>query len=650
MRYLLICAIVFAALVRDALGQVSRLPAAPTGGPGAAATQQIDARRNYLKAIGVWDSTPPGGLKPDEAAKALAQLDAALRSMDLYVYTSAVQDLGNSQYRSFAQDAVLKLLLPCFKTAETEQMRFTAQGLLIDHVARRYGSKARPALPDILRIVTDVRAQPYLRGQAVEAAARIAPGDKAVVDAFIAAAVHPQPANSSGVHDRIAERLGEMGKAAWPAKKALLAICARGPWYEDSAALALGKLALDDPPRPLADYLDRLAAPDRIPLEQAAAAFLHVQQACLPGSAIRPPNFMALQPFQVQVEQPLKGLDRRRAARARPVLLKIVADRPGNDIYIRSALRTLAVIGSGASREAARVLVDVLTRKPIGETHQARNEARAVLALFEPADTAAVPIFAGGIDTLAKDDIHEWLSRCTLAQVIGRYGKDARPAVPALLRNLERFRRAPTVPAYPAYEEMAACVNALVGAGDVPGARTIVLHLLDPDAPLLRKAAATDPTVQASLLLALGKLELPGAGEERDAVLDRLYGALGSRSGLVVSAGAKLVVRHGRSFEAKEVNTLVSWLVRVVTGAAPLKEDRASGIVPLAFAVDEPTGIPRAFAARALAALGPRAREALPALEALSAQPLVNVQGTFLPAPPLNAVIREARKAVEAIR
>jgi hypothetical protein len=650
MRYLLTCAIVFAALVPDALGQVSRLPTAPNGGPGAAATQQIDARRNYLKAIRVWDFTPIGGLNTDEAAKALAQLDAALRSTDPYVYTSAVQDLTNSQYRSFAEGAVLNLLLPCFKTAETEQMRFTAQGLLIDHVARRYGSKASAALPDILRIVTDVRAQPYLRGQAVEAAARIAPGDKAVVDAFIAAATRPQPANSSGVHDRIAERLGEMGKAAWPAKKALLAIFARGPWYEDSAALALGKLALDDPPRPFADYLDRLAAPDRIPLEQAAAAFLHVQQACLPGSAIRPPNLMALQPFQVHVEQALKGLDRRRAAQSRPVLLKTIADRPGCDVYIRSALRTLVVIGPGASPRAARLLVDVLTRRPIGETPEARNEARAVLALFEPADKAAVPIFADGIDTLAKDDIHEWLSRCTLAQVIGRYGKDARPAAPALLRNLERFRRAPTVAAYPAYEEMAACADALAGAGDVPGARATVLHLLDPDGPLLKKAAGADPTVQASLLLALGKLDLPGAGEERDAVLDRLHGALGSRSGLVVSTGAKLVVRHARSFDAKEVKTLVPRLVRVVTGAAPLKADQASGIVPLDFGANEPTGIPRAFAARALAALGPRARDALPALEALAAQKLVDVRGTFLPEPPLNAIIREARKAVEAIR
>ncbi len=437
--------------------------------PSAAATGEIAARRDYLKAINVWDSMPRGDLKEAEVATAVAQLESALRSKDAHVYYGAVQDLMNSQYRAFPPDAILKLLLPSLSVRETDQKRITAQGFIIEHLARHYGPKAKDALPELLRIVKDAGAPTYVRGQAIEAAARIGPGDKAVVDAFIVAATNPEPKNTSGVHDRIAERLGEMGKAAWPAKPALLAIFNRAPWYEDDAALALGKLALDNPPRPLGDYLDRLAKLDRLPLEQAAAAFIHVQRACLPGAALRSPRFMALQPNQVNVAQALAKLDRKNAERVRPVLLKIVADRPGGDVYIRSALCTLAVIGPGASPAAARVLVDVLARRPFGKTHEARNEARAVLALFEPGDKAAVPIFAEAFNTIGKDESHEWLSRTTLAQLIARYGKDARPAVPALICNLERFRTPTTFPQFPVYEEVAACVDALAAAGgDAP--------------------------------------------------------------------------------------------------------------------------------------------------------------------------------------
>jgi hypothetical protein len=646
------CLLPVAILLGFALPAFCQPPPPPASiGASAAATQEIETRRKHLQAMGVWDTMPPAPLKEADVAKALTQLEAALRSRDPHVYTSAVHDLSNSQYRGFAPKAILKLALPCLHVPETEQQRVTAQGLLMEHLARRYGPTAKDALPDLLRIVTDVKAHAYLRGQAIDAAARIAPGDKAVVDAFIDAALKPEPQHSSGVHERIAERLGDMGKAAWPAKAALLKIRERGAWYEDYAVLALGKLALDDTPRPLEDYLDRLAAVDRIPLEQAAAAFIHIQKACLPGAAVRPPHHASLQPFQVNVEQVLRELDRKRAERARPVLLKLIADRAGGDIFVRSALRTLAIIGPGSSPEAARVLVTVLTAKPLAVTAEARLEAQSVLCLFEPADKAAVVVLADGLNRLVKDEPHEWLSRCDLAQVIGRFGKDARPAVPALIRALDRFKSPATIGRYPAYEEMGACVDALAAAGgDVPGARAVVLHLLDADAPLLRNAGPADASVQAHLLLALGKMGLPSAGEERDAVLDRLRGGLGRDQTLAFNAAAKAVVRNGASFTAMEAKTLVPWLVRVVSGESPIKSDPGGSMVPLDFTYEEGMIGPCGFAARALGAMGKLSRDALPALAPLAEQPLVDVKGTYRAEPAMNFVIREARKAVEAIR
>jgi hypothetical protein len=623
--------------------------AQPPQGPSPQAVQQVEARRKHLEAMGVWFMRPVAPLKEADVQKALAQLQEALASPDGYVYEQAVGDLTNQHYVTFPAEPLLELLLPRLKAPETEQRRVLAQSFVMEYLGRHYGPKAKKALPDLLRIVTDVKASPYLRGQAVEAAARIGPGDPAVVAAFIEATTNPEPKTSSGVHDRIAEKLGDMGKAAWPAKKALIKIFERDPWYEDVAFVALGKLAMDDPPRPLGDYLDRLAKIDEVPMEQAAAAFLHVAKHCHPDVAARPPQRGALPASVVDVARELKKVDRKQAEQTRPVLLKVVESRPGSDVFIRAALRVLATIGPGSDAHAARVVVGVLTRQPVGKTHDAREDASAALALLEPADKAAVPVLAEGLDRLLKEESHDWVRCRNLAEVIARYGKDARPAVPVLIRALERFR---TPPAFPAYEELTACADALAAAGgDVPGARIVLLHLLDADAPLLKKAGPEAVPVQARLLLALGRMGLPPAGEERDAVLDRIRGGLGSDRVVPFSAACKVVAGSGPDFTVKEARSLVPLLVRVLADDFHFKDEKEpSAVLPAGFAGDENPLRGPGLAVRALAALGPRAQDALPQLEALANRPLENVKGTFLPDPPLNHVIREARKAVKAIQ
>src|SRR5207253_7602880 len=115
-----------------------------------------------------------------------------------------------------------------------------------------------------------------------------------------------------------------------------------------------------------------------------------------------------------------------------------------------------------------------------------------------------------------KAQHHDWPRSRALAEVIARHGKDAKPAVPALIRAIERFK---TPMPYPPYEELAACASALAAAGgDAPGARAVLLHLLDPEAPLLKKAGAHAEGVQACLLLAVAAMGVPPPGEEREAL------------------------------------------------------------------------------------------------------------------------------------
>ncbi len=616
--------------------------------PSPGATRQVEARRKHLEAIGLWFARPASPLKDTDVRKALAELGDALRSKDLHVFEEAVRDVTNRHYVSLPADEILKLLLPLLKSPETQMQRMTAQGFVMEYLARTYGAKAKDAVPDLLHIVTDPKAPTYVRGQAVEAVARIAPGDPAVVKAFIRAATDPVPQAASAVAGRIAEKLGDMGTAAWPAKDALRRIFDLDPWLQDGAFIALGKLAMDDPPRPLADYLARLGQLDDLPLEQAAAAFLHVQKRCRPDAAPRPPHFAAPLPAQIDVPRELLKLDRKSAAAARPVLLKTLEDRPGDDVHVRAALRTLAVIGPGASARAARDLAGVLTRQPLAKTHEARSEARAALALLEPTDDDAVPALASGLEKVLGEKPRDWLSAQALAQVLTRYGKSARPAAPLLIRALEGFR---TPPPYPAYDELYAHAGALAAIGDVPGARAVLLHLLDRGAPLLARAGDRAPEVEAVLLLAVGRLGLPPAGDERAALLDRVRGGLGGVRAAPFAAAANVVIDNGGGWTEKEAMTLVPLLVRVLAKDSHFKDSGPwTGQLAPGFAKSE-TRLPAdGLAARALGAMGPAARDALPELERLASEPLVDVRGTYVPEPAHNFAIHEARQAIGKLR
>jgi hypothetical protein len=643
------------------------LPPEPTG-PSPEAQKQIEDRHNRLREFA---GTNREGRTPEQLAELdrhlqphLAELAAALAHKDPFIYDAAVRDLINGEYRAFPKDKIGVLLLPRLKAPETNQVRMLAQAWVLVYLSGADAAIKKEALPDVLRILGNDQVNPYLRGQAIDAAARMAPGDPRVVQALIAALENPNPTHSSGVHDVAAQRLGDMGKAAAPAKKALVKLFERGEWYQDPAYIALGKIERDDKPGELAEYLKRLDQLDAIPVEQGAAAFLHIVELGRTGKK----QFIGNPPRETEIIAPEV------ARAARPVLLKVVQGRP-NDVHSRGALRALRDLGAGSSPQTARALVGSLLkyhdtleagRKEIAALSPGPEREAKALALFrvythnrddlllealasiEPADKdAAVPI----AEAFARFAPHkeEWNIAVRLAQNLARFGKGAAPAVPAVLEGLRSLPLRAERNVY--YVVFADYLEVLVAAGgEVPGVRQGVLELLDPAGNALANSGPNAVEIQGYLLLALARIGLPAEGGPRTAALTRLREALASDRIEVFSAAAKVVAAE-KTWTGAEARPVVQALARVLPEdfafRAPPRE--SDGLPQLSFAFEDQVLLGRGLALRALGSLGPLARDALPAVKAIASRELQKRTSDYLPEPPINFIIREARSAQKAI-
>jgi hypothetical protein len=607
--------------------------------PAASAVAEVEARRSGLEDLALALRTAKQrGLRPDEATiarteRALAELAKALASKDDHVRASALQDVLNRVYHSFPAGAMAGILMPHVKSpaAANDADHMPGQGLLMEHLGRFYAQESQAVLPALLTVVTDDRVSPYLRGQAIEASARIGKDDPAVVEAFLKAAKNPNPDSSSGVHDRIAEKLGEMGQHSPKVSETLQVVMGRGPWYQDPAFVALGKLSLDEAPRPLDEYLRRLETVDRIRLEQAAAALLHVQSIINPAAEVRHPNSSAA------IDR--RNVDEAAAAKARPVLFKLVDDRP-NDVYSRAALRTLEAIGPGGGKDAARIVVEALLEKD----HS--SNAEYVLDLLEPTDSDAAEVLRSAFQDAPKDG--SWVTRQLLARAIGRYGRQGASATPAMIEALKDLRPAEST-GHANFELFTTFLSTLVAVGDPVRVQTVVLELLEPESPFITRSGAAAAHYQAALLQTFANVGLPDRDPIRIAALRHIGAGLESRTDIVFQAAARsLVARPELSVE--ETQPLVARLLDV------LKDDtgfRDSDGQPLTARADREDQRPREellLAVTALGAMRQNAKDALPALESVASRPLAEERASYLPPPPMNAVIRAARKAVEAIR
>lgn len=621
---------VLRALLVTFLVSVTQAAAAPVPvpppGPSVEVLRQIEARRNVLRQFELFDiDRLPEADRIETLRKmepALKDLEAALTSKDRLVFTEVVRDLMNGNYRAFPKDRMLPLLLPRLKTPETDVDRMVSQSFLMEHLARWYGPKARAALPDLLAMVADDNVKTYTRGQAIDTVVRIAPGDEAVIKVFITALNNPNPQSESGVHDRIANHLGDMGKAAAAAKPALVKQLSRREWYQDPAFIALGKIGREDPARPLAEYLAQLKKLDALSAEQIAVAFLHVTASVKTGAKHwvgKPPR-----------EEEILNLDA--AKLVRPALLTIVEEQK-DGIYSRAALRALAELGPGSSPRAAKTLANLVVRT---------GSSLAVEALkrLEPTDTEAVTPLVAAFTKVEPGD--SWHIPKAIAESLAQYGKAARPAAPAIMKALRGFRASPN-PGDAYLEQFATYLSVLMTiGGDEPGVRRLVIDLLDPASDVLKRSGAlAGPDYHRHLLVALANLGLPADGEERKLALSRVRDGLASESSTVFSAAAQVVIA-AKPLTPEEARPMVPLLTRVLAPAFKFKNAQPH-------AYEQPfSGVKMAL--RALGSLGSQARNAMAPVKALAERPFEERKSDYLPEPAINTVIREARKTAAAIQ
>jgi hypothetical protein len=574
---------------------------------------------------------------------ALADWKRDLVSTDDYVQREAVRDFENGYLRNFPENKVVEALLPLLKKPEQKSLeRITAQGLLMEALTR-HPAAAKPALPDLLAFVADDKVHTYLRSIAIDAVARLAPGDPAVVKTFIRALENPNPKDSSGVHDRIAERLGDMGKPAREARPALEKLFARGPWYGDVAYLALGKLARDESPRPLQAYLDRLGKIADHPQDEIAAAFLHIQTICHPGSPLIGPNTYHVFTYE--------KLDKAQAEKARPVLWK-VADEHRDDVHARAALRTLLALRPGSSAEAARILTRNLEIKATPENGgRLADLSTWLLAQFEASDPAAIPILAESFGRQFANRNLYTIPR-QLADLLASYGKQAKPVAPHVIRAVREFVVDPD-PGSAIGELFGSYVHLLAALGsETPGAQALILDLLDPKSTILSRARGAAPLYHFELLRGLLALDLPARGPERDRALNRVRDALDAGSAPVFGMGARLVAKDAAALTEAELKPLLPLLIRVLAPDFKFRDALSARSIRMGDAFDstQQQHLGPTVALQALAALGPKAKDAMPAVKAIADRPLKEQKrDSFVPEPNDNALIQTARKALQAI-
>ncbi len=543
---------------------------------------------------------------PRPLPKELKALDEALRSRDPKVREAARTDLLNRTFRKYPAEDMVPLLLPHLSPPATDLDDVRFQGLLMEHLAREYGPKARAALPTLLATVVNDKVMTYLRGQAIAAAARIGPDDPDVVAALIKAIHNPKPATSSGVHDRAAEALGQMGKAAWRARPALRFLLGHHfDIVQDRAFTALGQLARDEPAKPATEYVRRLGQVGKLPPDEVSAALLALRAT---APADRP----------------------RVAALARPALLRVIEERP-NDYYSRAALDTLAILGPGSSPRAVKAILRCLLRDGTGL-------AGAALEKFEATDREAVAPLTEALERVVPPS-NNWHTRVVLARALARFGKDAAPAVPALVKALRNVRT--LIARNDAYsQELAVYTDALAKiAPRRADAVAAVLDLFEPGSDLLKNSGRLAPQARTLLLRGLAGLGLPEDAGLRARAWARIREGLDADRLTGFVAAAQAVAGAG-PVTAEEAKPLVPRLLRALRPGFQLKQEEDGWRAPVAAPV---------AAVRALAHLGPAAREALPVLRALAERPLAP-RGGFAPEPAENVVTREAQRAVRAIQ
>ena len=624
--------------------------------PSEKARVQIEQRRENLSTLyqAALDEIPVRPRDDSETSKVILkaweELETALDSTDPFVFRAIASDIG--LYRKFDAQKVLQLLLPRMKTPEKDDERVRGQSALIEYVGRAYGPKAAEALPQLLAIVVDKNLATRiedggrkinmiyinLRSAAVKAVARIAPGDKRVVDALIEALNNlNRELDRPYIHGDIVGHLGEMGQAALPARKALLKNFDRADFYYQDNFVALGKIGRDKPSRPLKDYLAILESIDKNPAEEVAVAFHHV---VAEATTDRKVYKKFLEPRSEEVKETKPDV----VMAVRPILLKIIEDRP-DDIFSRAAIRALGDIGPGSSPRATKAIAACLLRE---RAEKETTGAVDLLRRVEPTEPEAVlPLIEAFKKTVGTKD--SWPLTEELAKAFPAWGIASRPVAPTLLKAMQEFHSTFDANLLPhLFPPFAFAVSAC--APDDDNARKVVLELLDPKGDFLTKAGKWTLSFQKVLLLTLARIGIPKEGEDRSKSLKFIQqiAKIDTHDAIAVAAYAAKAIPNPTKVE---IDPILHELVRALDPKFELPE-----LPPLQLSttffyrlgmdwrVDGTT-----FTLQAMEALGPLAKVALPQVQRLADRKLV-FQGQYdQKFRQQDAITKLAQKVVAAI-
>jgi HEAT repeat protein len=462
------------------------------------------------------------------------------------------------------------------------------KGRAVQMLEQRYAADAAPAVPKLVGLLHDPKREWWVRERAARALGRVSPRPQEAIRELVASlqnkAAH-EPVNQGSV-----EALGRLGPQAAEALPLLRKyLSATDPQAQQTAFVAVGRIM--NAAAPSEEDLKKLEFVDWEAADGGYAAYRALRM---------------LGP---------------RGAFAAPALVETYRRKP--PVYVRGeVIETLGEVGGGAP--AVQILLAALPAR-WGEPGDPPEEkflsdlAAGALARMPASDPGAVPLLA---DALAHPDP---VVRYQAATALRPYGAAARPAVPALVAALEKAD-GKTDP-----YEVGAYLSALRAAGPAADdAGPALVKLLAERAKLYQ---GQDPFwahyLRAYILLTLSDIGTPAAA--KPCILDLL-----NNSDKTTAMGYAAAARALRPETTEAIPGLLRSLRPDFTDF-PMCWDG------FAMALGNEDASCRLEALRALARMGPRAREALPEITRVSGEKPE-------PASPVPAWDEEARKALRAIR
>jgi HEAT repeat protein len=320
-----------------------------------------------------------------------------------------------------ANEELVNPIAKCLTHSQADVGFFAASAL------EMMGERAAPAIPALIQLLQDPKANSSTRGKAADALGKI--GEKAV-DALIKLLEDPEGDVESKRY--AARALGPIGPQARRAVPSLIKLCedARADsTTKGSAAAALGGLVLDGQAKAAVSALIKLLEGEKIApetKETAAGALGEIGKKAEADAAVAALIKLLESAQEEKFKQSAVGALAKIGKKAVPALIELCEDKRADSAFKRSAANVLGEIGEQA-KEAVPALLKLL------DNPQDITKIVVAQALGHIGDKAAAPALIKLLgDPKAEEDVREAVSRA-----VGAIGEKGAPVVPALTHMLE---------------------------------------------------------------------------------------------------------------------------------------------------------------------------------------------------------------------